>query len=261
MKIAGFISTLCLIILCGIQVQSIQAETIRLTSGEWPPFTSEHSLKYNGLLSRIVTEAFALEGIRVEFGYFPWKRSLRLAREGKWDGSIGWAIERSDLAEDFYLSTATNSVPKALFSLKKSPVIWQTMDDLKGKQIGVTDGYFYGDMFEQAKRSGAFQTQVVTQDEHNLSKLLGGRFDAFAMELDTGLFLIHKTLTPQQAAKITYHPKLLVETFQSVVFPKKLEKSERLVKTFNRGLARLKASGKYDQYFRESRQSLYLLEN
>jgi len=235
------------------------AETIRLTSGEWPPFTSEYSLKHNGLMSRIVTEAFAMQGILVEYGYFPWKRSLRLAREGKWDGSVGWAIERPDLAEDFYLSHPINSVPKALFSLKKASVLWDSMEDLRGKKIGVTDGYFYGDMFEQAKQSGVFYVQSVIRDEHNVSKLLGGRFDAFAMELDTGLFLIHKILTPKQADSIIYHPKLLVETFHSVIFSKKLKKSPYFMNAFNLGLKQLKESSKYDQYFEESRQGLYFI--
>ena len=249
-----------LILLLGFQ-GTIRAETIRLTSGEWAPFTSEHSLKHNGLLSKIIREAFALEGIEVKYGYFPWKRSLRLARKGIWDGSVGWAVERPDLAEDFYLSDSTNSVPKVLFSLKENPVNWTHMSDLKGLQIGVTDGYFYGDMFEQAKADGVFKVQIVTHDKQNLSKLLGGRFDAFAMELDTALFLIKTKLSPEQADRIRYHPKLLVETFQSIVFPKKLEKSLRLVKTFNRGLKRLKESGQYEQYFKESRQGLYLIEN
>ena len=43
----------------------IAQETIRLASGEWAPYQSEH-LKNNGLASRIVPQAFALEAINVE---------------------------------------------------------------------------------------------------------------------------------------------------------------------------------------------------
>ena len=245
----------------GFQSINLNAETVRLTSGEWAPFTSEHTLKHNGLVSRIVRDSFALEGINVEFGYFPWKRSLRLAREGRWDGSVGWAITRPDIQEDFYISDATNSIPKVLFSLKEKPLIWDSMADLKNKQIGITDGYFYGDMFEEAKQNKLFKVQYVSTERLNITKLLGGRMDAVAMGMDPGLYMIKKDLPADQADRITYHPKLLAETFQSVVFPKKLERSARLVETFNKGLKRLKASGKYDQYFAESRAGLYLLEN
>jgi len=61
-------------------------EAIRLTTGEFVPFTSK-SLKYNGVISRIVTEAFALEGGEVEYGWYPWKRACP---SEEW--RMGWFI-------------------------------------------------------------------------------------------------------------------------------------------------------------------------
>ncbi|MCP4294729.1 MAG: hypothetical protein GY786_03900 [Proteobacteria bacterium] len=62
-------------------------EIIRITNGEWPPSLSK-DLKYYGVGSRTVAEAFALEGIKVEYGFFPWGRFYRYAKRGDWDGSI-----------------------------------------------------------------------------------------------------------------------------------------------------------------------------
>ena len=62
-------------------------EKLRLASGEWSPYQSE-MLKYYGVASRIVTEAFALHGIKLEYGYFPWDRSLEYAETGEWDGTL-----------------------------------------------------------------------------------------------------------------------------------------------------------------------------
>lgn len=45
------------------------ATTIRITNGEWEPFLSEYSYEY-GLYSHIVSEAFKLEDIEVEWGFF-----------------------------------------------------------------------------------------------------------------------------------------------------------------------------------------------
>ncbi len=45
-----------------VSSSSVAEETIRLTNGEWPPYLSKN-LKYYGISSRIVTEAFALEGL------------------------------------------------------------------------------------------------------------------------------------------------------------------------------------------------------
>ena len=64
-------------------------DTIRLTNGEWPPFMSKNG-PHHGVASHVITEAFALVGVEVEFGFFPWARSLKLAKEGVWDGSAAW---------------------------------------------------------------------------------------------------------------------------------------------------------------------------
>jgi hypothetical protein len=87
------------------------AETLRLTNGEWPPFTSER-FGSGGPLSRVVAAAFALENVSVEYGYFPWKRSYAYAKSGKWDGSVAWA-PTPDHARDFYLSDPVIVIHKA----------------------------------------------------------------------------------------------------------------------------------------------------
>ncbi len=46
--------------------RAMARDSIRITTGEWPPYISE-SLPGYGVVSRIVTEAFKLENIRVEF--------------------------------------------------------------------------------------------------------------------------------------------------------------------------------------------------
>jgi polar amino acid transport system substrate-binding protein len=75
--------------LLSIVTTSFAAETLLLTNGEWPPYLSKN-LKYYGSASRIVTEAFALEGINVEYKFFPWKRAYKNAELGIWDGSVVW---------------------------------------------------------------------------------------------------------------------------------------------------------------------------
>lgn len=62
------------------------AEQVRLTNGEWPPYLGE-TLPYHGVASRIVAEAFALQGIEVQWEFHPWARSLKMAKQGVRDGS------------------------------------------------------------------------------------------------------------------------------------------------------------------------------
>ncbi len=62
----------CFLILgCGVAAAQT-SKTIRLTNG-WQPYLSK-DVPHHGFASHIVTEAFALVGVEVEYGFFPWKR-------------------------------------------------------------------------------------------------------------------------------------------------------------------------------------------
>lgn len=97
------------IFLCNV---SFAEETVRLTNGEWAPYFSE-KLKYYGIGSRIVTEAFSLEGIRVIYGFYPWKRALKLAEAGEWDGAVGW--ETNPDREPYFYATVLTTISKKYF--------------------------------------------------------------------------------------------------------------------------------------------------
>lgn len=222
------------------------ADTVRITNGEWPPFTSEH-LPDNGPLSRIVAEAFALEGVKVEYGYFPWKRAYDYARTGKWDGSIGWAPTPRHV-QDFQMSTPVIMVDKALFHLKNVPFDWQTIGDLRGWKVGATAGYSYGEDWDNAVKEGRLPVEEVTVDEQNIRKLLLRRVDVIAMEVDVANYLVRTRLTPEEAAMIVQHPKLLMQTPICLALSRNTARAAELTARFNRGLQRLKESGAYDRY-------------
>ena len=103
--------------LSGISGFAFAQETIRITNGEWPPYLSE-KLKHNGLASRIVREAFELEGIQVVYDFFPWNRSLMLAQTGEWDGTAVW-LRSPEREQEFYISDPVVQSTYVFFHLKK----------------------------------------------------------------------------------------------------------------------------------------------
>ena len=90
-----------LILGCGVAAAEM-SKTIRLTNGEWQPFLSKDA-PHSGFASHIVTEAFAQVGVEVEYGFFLWARSMKLAKEGRWDGTIVWG-ESEERLRNFYFS-------------------------------------------------------------------------------------------------------------------------------------------------------------
>jgi len=233
-------------------------EIVRLTNGEWSPYMSKN-LKHYGVFSHIVTEAFGLEGIKVNYRFFPWKRGYEIAKKGKFDGSIGWAPTRKR-EEDFYFTNPVTHNKKVFFHLKNTPFKWNTIENLKGLKIGGTLGYTYGEEFDRAAKEGRIQVQYVPKETQNLKKLLKGRIDIFPVEIEIGYALIYSELFPKQAALLTHHPKPVQETPLCVVISKNMDsqRAKRLVNAFNEGLNRLKATGKYDEYIRNSRQGKYV---
>lgn len=234
-------------------------EAVNITTGEWVPYSSKE-LKHNGVVCRVTTEAFAMEGIKVKWSFYPWKRAYEVAKRGKnFDGSIFWYYNE-DRAKHFVYSSQIATQSNVFFHLKDYKFNWSAVDDLKDIPIGLTLGYSYGEEFDAANKSGILKTQEVAQDEINFKKLFGGRIKLFPMQMDIGYDLLHRKFTPEQIESLTYHPKFLNNDPVYLIITKKNQRAEHLVKLFDQGLKKLKESGKYEQYFEEVAQGYYLSE-
>lgn len=230
-------------------------ETVRLANGEWPPYCSK-TLKHYGLASRIVTEAFALEGVKVEYGFFPWKRTLAYVQKGKWDGSPGWYYSK-ERAQYAYYSDQMLDYKNVIFHLKSFPFDWKTVDDLKKIRIAGTLGAYYGEDFVEAEEAGKLTIHRVATDKMNFKKLLKGRVKLVLMDLHVGYFILQNEFTPEERALITHHSKPTLAKPAYLILSKKVDRSQRLLTVFNKGLQRLKDSGKLDQYIIESQRGNY----
>lgn len=228
---------------------SLRAETVRITNGEWPPFTSQ-SLPQGGPLSRVVADAFKQVGVTVEYGYFPWKRAYEYARNGTWDGSVGWSRDSVRVVE-FVMSDPVIYADKVLFYRKTAPIEWSRIEDLKRWRLGATVGYSYGEEWDSAVRSGVLRVEWVAFEEQNLRKLLENRLDAVAIDLEVALYLLRNVFTPSQAEQVTYHPHRLSRSLICLTLSRKNPASQALVERFNQGLAELRASGRFHHYFTE----------
>ena len=145
---------------------------------------------------------------------------------------------------------------KVFFHLKTAPFNWQTIEDLKGMKIGGTIGYTYGQEFDRAVDSGKISIDWASLDLQNFKKLVAGRIDIFPQELDVGYGIIGE-LPETEAARITHHPKTIIETTHHLLFSKKIKKNRRLLHVFNTGLSDLREQGKLEPFFKASRQGAY----
>lgn len=221
-------------------------ERIVLLNGEWPPYQSA-ALKEAGFVSHVVTRAFALSGVAVEYQFRPWKRALEEARSGLADGTLVWS-HTPEREADFLFSDPVLIGESVLFHRIDNPITWTTFDDLSGYRIGGTLGYEYAIELGQG-----VVIDRVSEDRMNVSKLLLGRIDLFPSDRETGYALLRQQFSPQQQAQITHHPKPYEQTQYSVIFPKRLSTSETRARQLNAGLRRLQATGEYQRILQDQR--------
>ncbi len=239
-------------LLLSIMAPYSRAETIVLTLGEYPPLDSKQ-LPHYGLVPRIVTEAFGLEGITVEYEFFPWARAYSESKEGQVNGTLQW-FHSEKREKDHYYSDVIMEESNVWFSLKETNFHWDTLESLKGKVVGARIGFTYTPEFYQAIEDGVFEAIFLETNLQNFKMLHSKRIDAFIENLDVGYYGLKQIDDFDKASLVTHHPKPVVVDTTHLLLSKKHVNSPYYLQKFNRGLQSLKASGRYQQFIDESRQ-------
>lgn len=243
------LSTLVLAALFSWGVQAEPPSVVKITTGEYPPFTSKTD-EGNSYLNTVVKEAFAKQGIRVQFYYFPWTRAYKKALNGGFDATSYW-YQSEEREAHFYYSDPVVSSPTYFFHLKDKTFDWQSISDLNGKHVGATRGYTYTTEFVKAGNQSLFTFHWGNSDEQNFRMLLAGRTDIFPIEIYPAYYQLKKHFSDKETNRLTYHEKPLVNSNGHILFPKKSQNSEYFLKQFNNGLEKLKASGRFDEIYSE----------
>ncbi len=234
---------------------SSEDRVVQVSTGDWPPFLSK-SMKHHGIAARIISESFALEGIRVEYSWFPWQRTYSNVINGISDASAIWAIT-DERSKELLFSDPIIINTHVLFFNKSKPLNWTSIKELSGLIIGATNGYFYGEEFQQAESSGLITVERTSIESSNFKKLAAGRIDVVIAERDTGYEIMKQVLTAEQIESLDISQKEVASFTNHLVISKKIENGEVLLSTFNKGLKKLIKSGKVEQYLMESRSGLY----
>ena len=233
---------LCLVL--AMQTASAN-ETVRLTNGDWQPLMSKNG-PHHGIASHIVTEAFALVGVEVKYGFFPWNRSMKLAQDGRWDGSVIW-WDREERHQYFFYTEPVVQSTTVFFHLKSTNFDWRTFRDLGDLRVGGSIGYNYGKAFNAAEETGVIQTDWGPNDEIGLKKLLKKRIDIFPGELMVTYAQIRDTFSEGEATLFTHHPNPIFEEPMYLLLSKGVSGMKQMRDRFNQGLRLLKKSGRYDR--------------
>lgn len=245
-----------LLVLLFLALPAQAIEDIRLTNGEWSPYLGQ-DLPHHGVASRIVEEAFALEGIRVRWQFYPWARALQHAESGKSDGSAIW-LRSPEREQAFYVSEPVVDSGYYLFHRKDHPIDWREVGDLEPLRLGAAIDYDYGPAFQQAEQQGRLQVQRLSSEEQGLRMLLAKRLDAFPIDKVVAFDLLYSQFSREEREQLSFHPVPLRSDSLHLLLSRKVPGNAERMARFNRGLKALQDSGKVSQYLLEIQQPMSL---
>lgn len=220
-----------------------QTKTVRFAIGEWAPYTSSKENPREKIAEQIIIQAFKSQGYDVILSYYPWSRSLRLAKQGKYDGTFPWMFN-DERAKDFLYSEELYTQKVVFFSHIDARFHWQNLDDIKRFRIGATQDYQATYLLNNA----GIETTIENTELDNFEKLVKQRIDAYPTGLIRGKYLIEHHFNHEQASKIIIGTKPLVEDTMHILFSQQNpQRSEQLNSVFSKGLKHLFSTGEYNQ--------------
>lgn len=232
----------------GISVDGIAADnggkpqTISVATGEFAPWSGKH-LPHNGHVNHIIQEAFATQGISVEFFYLPWKRAFEEARIGKFDATSYWYenIERRDTM----LFSEPVIINRTVFFQRADAdtISWKSLGDLSRYRMSATVGFTYTDDFYRAIDAQTINPIMVPSDIQNIKLLMADRIDVFATDEMAGFYMAAQLSIDPRKLKVI-EPPLNTPTGYFLA-SKANPDSQWLISTFNAGLKKIKANGTY----------------
>nr|WP_315493934.1 transporter substrate-binding domain-containing protein [uncultured Rhodoferax sp.] len=220
---------------------SAAAERIRIgAEDDWRPYSYVVEGKPVGFAVDLARAAWAAAGIELELVPLPYARCMKEVDNGTLAGCFDTLRDARTEARYLWHKRPLFKARIAIYGRSNAPDT-RPVDaaGLLGFRIGVTNGYDYGEAFDNDAR---MQRDVAPSDLISLRKLVAGRVD-YALVFDR---------VAQQIASV--HPDLakgftqrgvLVEPLLYISFTKRMPGLEALIARFDAGLERVRQSGEY----------------
>lgn len=204
------------------------------------PFMYDQGGKPAGIYPALVSAAFERMGVSLSESVKPWARVLAEAETG--GAGVGGLYKNSEREKKYDFSSPIYEEKILVYVSDNQKFVYNTIDDLNDKTIGVMHGWSYGDAFDRAKAAHKFRVEEVNNDEQNLQKLMAGRVDAVLGAVQSLDDSIAKLV---RANKVVALKKPLTVNNTYIAFPK-LTNQKDLLKRFDAAIASMKTDGTYD---------------
>ena len=223
----------------------VAKKSIVIVTGQYPPLIDKNRLD-KGYIARLVSDAFAQEGISTEFLFVPWGRALRMVDAGK-EVAVMYYAKTKKRSESFIFSDPIFSDNWVFFYLKKTKVNWQELEDLAGYKIAATISYTYNKEFYRLANNNTLNVVWQPYDKNNWHLLMTGRVDIFANGHSAWNY-VTENYPPEIVNQLAIHPKPLAHQFDYLLFSKAHPDAAYFQEKFNQGFTKLKRMKTLEHY-------------
>ena len=204
-----------------------------------PPFMYAEAGQAAGLYPVLLRSLFAQAGLALKLEAKPWKRCLQDTDEGR--AGTGGIYKNEERLRKYDFSEALFVERMAVYQHRARPLVFDGLESLYGKRVGVARGWSYGDSFDKAAREGLIHTEEVSADAQNFQKLASQRLDAVLAIEEAGA----AQLAQPGLQDIVKSPRYLFENPTYLAFAKSAQQGATLA-AINRALDVLRRQGRLE---------------
>ncbi|MBL8520628.1 MAG: transporter substrate-binding domain-containing protein [Betaproteobacteria bacterium] len=154
------------------------------------PYFMREGGQFVGINADLMREAARRVGITLVFRDMPWKRlEAEIAKGAHSQVDCAFAFSRTP-AREKYMEFGREVLQRTEYVLfVHESTRYGSLDDLRGRRIGVRRGFRLPDKLEEGARRGQFVLEEIGDDAANFRKLAAGRLDAVMINLDVGRYV------------------------------------------------------------------------
>ncbi|WP_347356202.1 transporter substrate-binding domain-containing protein [Bdellovibrio sp.] len=186
-------------------LSALAAERWVVTTLEWPPFTCSRCPE-NGAAAKALKDTLKTVGVSVEFVFYPWTQAIK---RGERPEVVGFfPVWPETFRPGFSPSHLLFRSPLGIIQQRSKPLVWSKLSDLKGKKIGITEGYGNTVEFNRLVKEKILKVEAVKSDDTNLRKVALGQLDGALMDINNARYLMHVT-HPKLAGRVSVSPRIV----------------------------------------------------
>lgn len=218
----------------------VSAETIQLTSGtDYAPYV-DPTLPMGGVVSEIVQQAFAAQGIDSNVEFLPWKRGYEAVKEGRFAATYPY-VSTPDRRTEMLYSDPIYAVPSLLVFRKGHERPFSGPQSLKGLTMCDPLGFALPASLAPAIRAGDIKVERPMQLQLCAQMMARDRVDFLLASPCTYKYVVE----PAVEMETVLGHEIVEANPLFLLMPRDNPHAADLIASFNKGLAQLKASGEW----------------